>query len=146
MSSIWQDLRYGFRGVANLPGFTFVVGRAVALGIGANTAIFSIVNQFLFKPLPVREPSQLVVIASHPKETPLVFQMSYPALQDLRKQTNEFSDIFAYQIGVGGLSVDGQADQFVYSFVSNNYFYALGLKPAAGRLFVTSEGETQGEA
>src|SRR5271169_4464124 len=71
--------------------------------------------------------------------------MSYPALQDLRKQTSEFSDIFAYQIGVGGLSVDGQADQFVYTFVSNNYFSTLGLKPAAGRLLLTNEGEAPGE-
>jgi len=146
MNSIWQDLRYGFRGLRNSPGLTLMVVLTLALGIGANTAIFSIVNQFLFKPLPVRAPSQLVVIASTPKETPLLFQMSYPAMQDLRKQTNEFSDIFAYQIGVGGLSVDGQADQFVYSFVSNNYFSALGIKPAAGRLFLTSEGETPGEA
>src|SRR5271155_217608 len=146
MNSIWQDLRYGFRVLRNSPGLTLMVVLTLALGIGANTAIFSIVNQFLFKPLPVRAPSQLVVIASTPKETPLLFQMSYPAMQDLRKQTNEFSDIFAYQIGVGGLSVDGQADQFVYSFVSNNYFSALGIKPAAGRLFLTSEGETPGEA
>ncbi len=146
MNSIWQDLRYGFRVLRNSPGLTLMVVLTLALGIGANTAIFSIVNQFLFKPLPVRAPSQLVVIASSPKETPLLFQMSYPAMQDLRKQTNEFSDIFAYQIGVGGLSVDGQADQFVYSFVSNNYFSALGIKPAAGRLFLTSEGETPGEA
>jgi len=145
MNSIWQDVKYGLRVLLSSPGLTLVVVLTLALGIGANTAIFSIVNQFLFKPLPVRDPSQLVVIASHPKETPLVFQMSYPALVDLRKQTNEFSDIFAYQIGVGGLSVDGQADQFVYSFVSNNYFSALGIKPAAGRLFLTSEGETQGE-
>jgi predicted permease len=145
MNSIWQDVKYGLRVLLNSPGLTLVVVLTLALGIGANTAIFSIVNQFLFKPLPVRDPGQLVVIASHPKETPLVFQMSYPALVDLRKQTNEFSDIFAYQIGVGGLSVDGQADQFVYSFVSNNYFSALGIKPAAGRLFLTSEGETQGE-
>jgi predicted permease len=146
MNSIWQDVRYSLRMLRNSPGLTLMVVLTLALGIGANTAIFSIVNQFLFKPLPVREPSQLVVIASHPKETPLVFQMSYPALQDLRKQTSEFSDIFAYQIGVGGLSVDGQADQFVYSFVTSNYFSALGIKPAAGRLFLTSEGETQGEA
>jgi predicted permease len=146
MNSIWQDVRYGFRVLRNSPGLTLMVVLTLALGIGANTAIFSIVNQFLFKPLPVHDASQLVVIASHPKETPLLFQISYPALQDLRKQTNEFSDIFAYQIGVGGLSVDGQADQFVYSFVSSNYFSALGIKPAAGRLFLTSEGETPGEA
>ncbi len=146
MRSIWQDVRYGLRVLRISPGLTLVVVLTLALGIGANTAIFSIVNQFLFKPLPVHDASQLVVIASHPKETPLVFQMSYPAVQDLRKQTNEFSDIFAYQIGVGGLSVDGQADQFVYSFVSSNYFSALGIKPAAGRLFLTTEGETPGEA
>jgi predicted permease len=146
MNSIWQDVRYSLRVLRNSPGLTLIVVLTLALGIGANTAIFSIVNQFLFKPLPVREASQLVVIASHPKETPLVYEMSYPALQDLRKQTNEFSDIFAYQIGVGGLSVDGQADQFVYSSVTSNYFSALGIKPAAGRLFLTSEGETQGEA
>jgi predicted permease len=146
MRSIWQDVRYGLRVLRNSPGLTLVVVLTLALGIGANTAIFSIVNQFLLKPLPVHDANQLVVIASHPKETPLVFQMSYPAVQDLRKQTNEFSDIFAYQIGVGGLSVDGQADQFVYSFVSNNYFSALGIKPAAGRLFLTSEGETPREA
>ena len=145
MRTFWQDVRYGFRVLRNSPGLTAVIVLTLALGIGANTAIFSIVNQFLFKPLPVREPGQLVVIASSPKETPLLFQMSYPALQDLRKQTSEFSDVFAYQIGVGGLSVDGQADQFVYTFVSNNYFSTLGLKPAAGRLLLTNEGETPGE-
>ena len=70
MNSIWQDVKYGLRVLRNSPGLTLVVVLTLALGIGANTAIFSIVNQFLFKPLPVRDPSQLVVIASHPKETP----------------------------------------------------------------------------
>ncbi len=142
MQTLLQDLRYAVRQLRKNPGFTTVVVLAVALGIGANTAMFSVVNGFV-RPLPVRAPEQLLVLAARVKgdDFGLLYRVSYPALQDLKKQADVFSDLFGYDTWLAGLSADGRAGQFFCSLVTGNYFSALGLKPAAGRLFVPGEGE-----
>ena len=145
MRSLWQDIRYGMRILRGSPGLTAVVIVTLAVGIGANTAVFSIVNEFILKPLPVRDPAQIVVVASHTQQFPMMYSSSYPALKDFRSQVPAFSDVFADQVGIGGLSVDGQADKFVFSGVSGNFFTALGVQPAAGRLLLPGEGEKAGE-
>jgi predicted permease len=140
-----QDLLYAIRQLRKSPGFTIVVILTIALGIGANTAVFSVINGFL-RPLPVRSPEQLVVLAADTKgdETGFRFRFSYPALQDLRRDTSTFSDVFAFELSLSGLSADGKTSQILYSVVTGNYFPALGLRPAAGRLFVSGEGEYPG--
>ncbi len=145
MQALRQDILYAIRQLRRTPAFTALVVITIALGIGANTAVFSMINGFL-RPLPVRAPHQIVVLAAQTKgdETGFRYRLSYPALQDLRAQADSFSDVFAFDLGLSGLNVDGKTQQFLYSVVSGNYFSALGLQPAAGRLFVPGEGEYPG--
>ncbi len=141
MGSFWQDIRYALRMLGKSPGLTAIVVITLALGIGANAAMFSIVNGFL-RPLPVRAPEQLVVLASQQKAAPIfATRMSYADLVDFRNQADVFSDLIAYDISLEGLSADGKAERFIVSYVTGNYFSALGVKPALGRLFLPREGE-----
>ena len=145
MATLIQDVRYALRMLAKSPVLTGIVILTLALGIGANTAIFSIVEGLLLRQLPVPHPNQIMLLAGHlPGDTIGVTTLSYAQLQDLRKQASTFSDVFAWQIDIGGLSVDQNAHEFVYSAVTGNYFSALGIKPALGRLFVPAEGERGG--
>jgi predicted permease len=142
MATLWQDVRYAFRMLAKSPMVTVVVILTLALGIGANTAIFGIVNGILFRPLPVKSPEQIMVLAGQAQGDTLgIFQLSYSQLADIRKQADAFSDVFAVQINFGGLSYAGKADQFIYGYVTGNYFSGLGVQPALGRLFLPAEGE-----
>jgi predicted permease len=147
MNTFWQDLKFGARMLAKSPGLTAIVVLTLALGIGANTAIFSIVNGMLLRPLPVRAPEQIMVLATEEKGAPLqTYTMSYLDLVDYRKQVSTFSDLFAYEVALAGLSADGRAEEIAASCVTGNYFSALGLQPALGRLFLPGEGEKPGEA
>src|SRR5271157_2992439 len=146
MRNLWKDLKYGARMLVKTPGVTLIVILTLALGMGANTAIFAIVNGTLLRPLPVKSPEQIVVLAGKPQGDTLgVFRFSYPQLVDFRKQADSFSDLFASEIDLGGLSFGGKADQFVFCHVTGNYFSALGVKPALGRLFLPTEGEVGGK-
>ena len=148
LETLIRDVRYGVRILAKAPALTFILMFTLALGIGVNSAVFSVVNGFLLRPLPVLHPEQIVVLASHQQGAPLgVTNVSYADLGDFRKQgADAFSDLFAYAPYPAGLSVDGRAHQIVVSCVSGNYFSALGLKPAVGRLFLPGEGESRGDA
>jgi len=146
MATLWQDVRYAFRMLAKSPMLTVIVVLTLALGIGANTAIFGLVNGILLRPLPVKSPEQLMVLAGQVKGDTLgIFTLSYPQLVDLRKQADAFSDVFASQTNFGGLSYAGKANQFVYGYVTGNYFSGLGVQPALGRLFLPTEGEEGGK-
>jgi macrolide transport system ATP-binding/permease protein len=140
-----QDLLYAIRQLRKSPGFTLIVILTIALGIGANTAVFSVISGYL-RPLPVRSPDQIVVVAADTKgdETGFRYRLSFLAIEDLRRETATFSDVFAFEVGLSGLAADGKTSQILYSVVSGNYLPALGLRPAAGRLFVSGEGEHPG--
>lgn len=142
MNRLTSDLRYAVRQLIKTPAFTVFAILILAFGIGTNTAIFSTVNGWL-RPLPVRDPEQITIIAAQQKDDSLgIYYLSYPALVDVRQQAGDsFSDLFAYQLGFGGLNVDGKSNSFAYSYVTGNYFSVLGLKPALGRLFLPNEGE-----
>jgi predicted permease len=143
MNNFIQDVRYGIRVLAKSPGFAIVAILTLALGIGANTAIFSMVDSILLRPLPVKDPQQLTVLAFQQKNGPVQNQFSLPEYRDFRSQTTDvFSGLFAYQVGMDGLSVDGQADRIMTNYVTGNFFSTLGIKPAVGRLILPSEGET----
>jgi len=142
MATLWQDARYALRMLAKSPMLTVIVVLTLALGIGANTAIFGIVNGLLLRPLPVKSPEQIMVLAGKLEGDTLgIFTLSYPQLVDFRQQGDTFSDVFASRIDLGGLSFGGKANQFVYCYVTGNYFSTLGVQPALGRLFLPSEGE-----
>ncbi len=146
LETLWQDIRFGLRMLAKSPGVTFVIVLTLALGIGANTAIFGIVNGFLLRPLPVRDPEQIVVLAIQQKDAPVGSSgFAYPEFVDFREQANTFSDVFAIVLSNVQLAFRGESEQCFANYVSNGFFTALGVKPSAGRLFLPNEGETPGE-
>ncbi len=145
MSSLLQDLRYGLRMLAKNPGFTAVAVLTLALGIGANTAIFSVVDSFLLRPLPVKDPGQITILDSPKKQGFALPLFSIPDYRDLREQTTSvFSGMFSYMSRFDGLSVNGKAERIRTNYVSGNFFSTLGIKPALGRFILPSEGETPG--
>jgi predicted permease len=144
LEPLLRDFRFSLRVLAKTPGLTFIIVTTLALGIGVNTAIFSVLNGWLFRPLPVSDPQQLMVLAPFRESGPNN-KFSYATFQDFQQQSSEFSGLLAYDLGVAGLSDNGTPHEFVYSSVTGNYFSVLGLKPALGRLFVPGEGEHPGD-
>ena len=135
MGNIWNDLRHSIRSLRAAPAFTAIAILTLALGIGANTAIFSLVNSILLRPLPVKDPAQIVILTYTRDHGLLETGLSYPALEDLRQQPNSpFTDLIGYQFGSDGLDVDGKPYGLFTNYVTGNYFEVLGVKPAAGRL------------
>ena len=150
MEAIFQDLRYALRMLVKSPAFTAVAVLTLALGIGANTAIFSVVDALLLKMLPVKDPQQLVILGkpttanSRANGTPEVDYFSHPLYQELRDRNSVFTGISAggteHQIQVDASQSGGTSDEKVVGrMVSGNYFSVLGLHAAAGRLFSESD-------
>ena len=138
-------MRHAIRRLRHDPGLTLLVTLTLALGVGVNSAIFSLMNG-LHRPLPVRDAGRLVVLATrHPAGAAgmegMQYRFTYPALADFRAQAHSYSDLIAFDLGHGGLNTGDKPQEFFFSYVSGNYFSALGIKPAAGRLFVPGEGE-----
>ena len=139
-ADIGQDLRYGLRTLIKNPGFTIVAVIALALGIGANSAIFSVVNAVLLRPLPYKNPDQLVVIwenATHlgfPKDTP-----SPANFLDWRQQSSLFEGMAAFAERSFNLTGVGEPERLDGRRVSANLFEMLGVKPIVGRTFVPQE-------
>jgi predicted permease len=148
MGTLFQDLRFAFRQLRKAPSFAITSVLTLALGIGANTAIFSLVNSLLLKPLPVPHPDQIATIVPRDNNGPLQQTLSWNEYKEVRAQSGRsFSDIFAYTISLDGLAVQGQQpDRIMTTYVSGNFFDGLELKPAAGRLFLRSEGEVLGQS
>ena len=145
MQKFWQDLRFSLRLLAKNPGFTLVVVLTLALGIGANTTIFTMVNRMLLRPLPVSHPEQLIVPAIEHPAHPFLHGLSYLDMKDYRDQSKDaFQDMAAYAIEFVGVSADNRPDRLTVSFVTGNYFPMLGVQPAVGRLILPTEGESAG--
>jgi len=144
MGTVWSDIRHGLRVLWKSPGFTAVAVVTLALGIGANSAIFSVVNAFLLRPLPVKDPQQLMVLANSHPENEDPHNISYPDYLDYRAQSDAFSDMSAADIDFVGLSADGKAERAFAYLVTGNYFSMLGIEPALGRLILPAEGKTPG--
>jgi predicted permease len=143
MGGVLQDVKYGFRQLRRSPGLAAVAILTLALGIGATTAIFGIVNAWLLKPLPVPHPGQITVMTSEQSGS-LLTQFSLPDFRDYRDQRGPFADIFGYAPNLVGLTADRRTDQVFINYVTGNFFSALGLKPYLGRLILPSEGQTPG--
>ncbi|MBN2313653.1 MAG: ABC transporter permease [Sedimentisphaerales bacterium] len=138
MMTIWQDVRYGLRMLSKSPGFTAIALITLAIGIGANTIMFSIVNVLLLRPSLVKDPDRLVVCLN---ENTRGFALSYSTYVDMRNDNPVFSDLVAYGPNLDFLTmVRGEAVRRVYGmFVSSNYFSILGVSPACGRTFLPEE-------
>ena len=145
MHTLRQDVAHGLRLLWKSPAFTIVGALTLALGIGANTAIFSMVSWLLLRPLPVQRPMELVELAYQQRHGNVQNQFSVPEYREIREQsTAQFEDIAAYQIGLDGLSVEHRAERLMTYYVTGNFFSTLGLKPALGRLLLTGEGDHPG--
>jgi predicted permease len=142
MTNFMQDLRYATRMLAKTPGFTTVAILTLALGIGANTAIFSMVNSFLLRPMPVKDPEQITALAFQQKKGALQNTFSIPEFEDIRRDSSAaFSDVLAFQFGAGGITINGKTQPLMVNYVSGNYFTLLGLQPELGRFIEPSEGD-----
>ena len=156
LDSIVRDLRYAMRSLKSRPAFTLTVIATLALGIGANTAIFTLVDALVLRPLPVLHPEQLVIV-SDPAEVntnnvglPLTDYVSVPLYRDVRARNTVFTDMYAngesgtldVQMGPG---TNATAEQPHARFVTGNFFSVLGVPAYAGRTFTAAEDKTPGE-
>jgi predicted permease len=130
--------------LAKNPGFTAVAVLTLGLGIGANTAVFSVVNGVIIRGLPVQDPGALVTLGFTYKNDVGLSLVSNPDFEDIQRQAGRWVDLFAYRFGVDGLSEGDRADRILANYVTGNYFTALGVKPALGRLILPSEGKVPG--
>ena len=146
MFSLLQDFRHAARQMRRTPTFALVAILTLALGIGANVAIFSIVNWLLIRPLPVKNPGQLIVLRLQQNLDILLATLSIADYRDIRSQTTQvFDGLAGYELSLDGLSVEGgKADRIVTNYVTGNFFSVLGIKAALGRLILPSEGESPG--
>jgi predicted permease len=144
MKTLWQDIRYALRTLAKNPGFAVIAIVTLALGMAVNTTLFSVVNGFILRPLPVPHSEQITVLALQQSTVAGSYQFSYPDYEDLRDQTDPFSDLFAYHVTLVAIGVDGRSDHCIVGRVSSNYFSGLGIRPAQGRLILPTEGRTPG--
>src|SRR5690348_1048721 len=135
LETLLQDVRYALRMLRKSPAFTIVATLTLALGIGANTAIFSMVDSFLLRPTPVAQPQQIVTLAVQQTGGAYNAQFSYPDFQDIREQsTSLFSSVTASMDvhAMDGLNVDGKVAPIWTSYVAGNFFQTMGVKPALG--------------
>lgn len=141
MTNFWRDVRYAFRMVRKDWTITLVITVTLGLSIGMNASIFSVVNSLVLRPLPVKDARELMVIAiSHPGgQSP--HGLSYLDLQDFRKSASDFADMSGYAVGFAGLSDRGQADRITVSYITENYFDILAVRPLLGRLLLPAEGQ-----
>ena len=142
MQNFWKDITFGLRMLAKSPGFTAIAVITLAFGIGANTAIFSLMNQILLRQLPVKNPNELVILRAPGPETGHVStdgdateSFSYPMYKGLRDTNSVFSGMLARYGFSASVASRGQTDRASGEVVTGNYFDVLGVQPAIGRLF-----------
>jgi putative ABC transport system permease protein len=146
MQNLWKDITFGLRMLAKSPGFTAIAVITLALGIGANTAIFSLMNQILLRQLPLKNPNELVILRAPGPVTGHVSDdgdytesFSYPMYKGLRDNNSVFTGILARYNFSASVASKGQTDRATGELVSGNYFEVLGVQPAVGRVFTQDD-------
>src|SRR5438309_11113560 len=142
METLLQDIRFGFRQLMRQPGLAALAIISMALGIGANTSIFSLVDTVLLRPLAVKEPSQLVELYGTLHNGADWSLQSYPNYKEYHDRSTVFSGLFVYRVVVSSLTVNKSSQRVWGYLVSGNYFDVLGVKPALGRGFLPEEDQT----
>jgi predicted permease len=142
MQTLFQDLRYGARQLLKRPGFTLLAIISMALGIGANTAIFSLVDTVAFRPLPVKNASELQELYGTLHNGADYTLQSYLNYKDYRDRNQVFNGLIAYRIAVASLSHNGNNERVWGTMASGNYFDVLGVPPLLGRGFLPEEDQT----
>jgi putative ABC transport system permease protein len=143
MDTLWQDLRYSFRMLWKSPGFTLIAIFALALGIGANTAIFSVVNAVLLRPLPYKEPDQLAILWE--KAATQDTSVSYPNFQDWREQNQSFEQLAAFRRDSFNLVGSGEPERLAGRMASASFFSTLGANLYKGTDFPAAEDKPGGQ-
>ncbi|MGH9959135.1 MAG: ABC transporter permease, partial [Pyrinomonadaceae bacterium] len=142
MGTLLKDIRYAIRSFAKHPGFAAIAVITLALGIGANTAIFSLVNTVLLRPLQVPQPEQIVSVALRGKTDPIL-GFSYPNYKDFRDRNQVLSGLLVYRFVPISLSRDVGNERIWGYEVSGNYFDMLGVQAVKGRTFLPEEDRTR---
>ncbi len=144
MSTLVTDLRFAFRMLAKRPGFTSVAVLALALGIGANTAVFSVIRGVVLRPLRYQDPDRLVAVwESNAKSSVLREPSSPPNLKDWSEQNRCFTAMAGYTLGSSPFTDSGEAEMLDTGYVTANYFELLAVKPALGRAIASSDAEKE---
>lgn len=135
-------MKYAMRSLRNAPGFAIIAIVTLGLGMAVNTTVFSVINGLLLRSLPVPQPEQITVLALKQQGTDGFQTFSYPDFLDVRTQSASTAEVFAYRTSLVSILADNRGDHCVISRVSGNYFSALGVQPALGRLILPTEGQT----
>src|SRR5215213_8643561 len=141
MGSLLQDLRYGFRLLLKRPGFTLIAVLTLAFGIGANTAIFTVVDAALLRPLPYKEPNRLVHLwETSPQKEFSEREASYADYLDWKGQTQVFEDLAGYSFRSFALTGGEMPERVLGAAVTDSFFRVLGVEPIMGRSFQPGDG------
>jgi predicted permease len=140
MNALLSDLRFSFRMLAKSPGFTAAAIAVLALGIGVNTAIFSLVDEMIFSPRPYQDERQIVQVYTQDTKNPKRFRgFSYPTYRDIREQNTVFTDVLAHNLSLVGIGEGDTSRRTLAAIVSANYFNVLGVPLVRGRPFLAEE-------
>ncbi len=146
MNQLWLDIRYGIRMLLSKPGFTAAAVVVLALGIGANSAVFSLINALLLKPVHVERPEELAGLYSRDTKHPDTYRaFSYPNYVDIRDNNPAFSSLAALNLALVGVQEGNSTQRTFAAVVSSNYFSMLGVTPLRGRAFFPEEERPGGE-
>ncbi|HEX2456997.1 MAG TPA: ABC transporter permease [Vicinamibacterales bacterium] len=142
VDALWHDVVFATRLLRKSPILTTALVLTLALGVGVNTAVFSVVNAIILRPLPVRDGNRLVVIASQNTSSPTLRGMSFSDVQDYRAATRDvFEDIAGYSVGFLGFAPKGgRPERVLVTWITNNYFPLLDVRPILGRVIRPDEG------
>ncbi|MGE5836549.1 MAG: ABC transporter permease, partial [Acidobacteriota bacterium] len=149
MERLWKDIRFALRTFTKSPAFALTAVSSLALGIGVNTTIFTIINTLFLNPLPVDRVSEIVAVYTIDKNNTSqlgsVLQVSYPNYKDFRDRNSSFSSMAAYSFPIAGsVSTGGEGEPIFVELVSGNYFATLGVRPLLGRLIGTEDDRVPG--
>ena len=144
MSTTVADLRLALRGLRRNPLFSFVAIASLALGIGANTAIFTLLDQIVLRKLPVKNPDELVMLyqrGQHMGSNAGTRMHAYPLYQDFQQKAEPLAEVLCRRLIEASISIDNSTERVLSELVSGNYFTMLGVKPAVGRVFNSQEDD-----
>jgi len=144
MTLVFKDIRFAVRGLLRSPLFSIVAILSLALGIGANTAIFTLIDQILLRKLPVRAPDELVMLyqqGAHNGSNMGLRMHSYPIYQEFQQRAEPLAEVISRRLIEASVSVDNQTERLDAEMVSGNFFSMLGVRPAVGRLFSSEEDD-----
>jgi putative ABC transport system permease protein len=144
LETLWQDIRFGARTLRKNPGFTAVAVLTLGLGIGANTAIFSVINAVLLRPPPFKDPERLAFVSEKSKDMDNM-SVAYPNFLDWQREQESFSSLAAFRVEEWNITGDGRPERITGLQVSSSFFATLGIQPVRGRVFTADEDKVGGE-